>query len=642
MCGINGILSLGNFTDCEATIGAMNENLSHRGPDASGVWSDSKVGVYLGHTRLSIQDLSESANQPFASKSNRYILTFNGEIYNFEILRSELKAKGYTFSTHSDTEVLANLIDCYGIDNALTAIEGMFAFAVWDKEEKELCLVRDRMGEKPLYIFRKDNFFAFSSELKALPCEDDLELDDEALKEFIEYGYLAPDKSPFLSVKKLKPACILKIKNRGNKLVYEERTFWTSSVSRASINKNKSDDIIIDEFDSLLRDTVEKEMIADVGVGVFLSGGIDSSLVASVMTDLSEKPINTFTVAFGEAEFDESSYARAIAEDLGTNHHEIHLSPEECIATVENLGVILDEPFGDPSIIPTYLICREARKSVSVCLSGDGGDELFGGYNRYTAGKQMNSLRKSVPQAVAQGSAKVAGKILSLILDCDSSARTGVAKIQRSLSVKNSESLYHELLRSEGWSALTSEIPVSAERSRCTGKNYDFYNKFIESAMDLDQSFYLPCDNLFKVDRASMANSLEVRVPLLNHHIVEFANAQPMGVKIRNGEKKWLLKKTLNRYLNSELFERPKKGFSIPIDTWLRGPLEQFADLHLSNADAIRAAGQCPSRIEKTWQMHLQGKGNFGLILWSVITMVIWMNNRKVYSQKFAGVKYGI
>ena len=577
MCGITGFLTK-NYNSKD--LQKITDSLYHRGPDANGIFFDENIGIGLGHRRLSILDLSTNANQPFFSNCGRYVMVFNGEIYNFEAIANELKNEtGLKQKTASDTEIILEAFVHWG-DNFIHKLNGMFAFAIWDKQNNELKLFRDRIGIKPLYYYWLDNVFAFSSEIKVLTqliTKSKLTINRNSIYDILHLGYTPQTFTAFNEIKKVPSGSFLKVKDKEISIT----KFW-------DLNKQIKTEIIKDEFvakkglENSLKLSVEKQMISDVPLGTFLSGGIDSSLVTALAQKMSTNPINTFSIGFKDDKFDESRYARKIAQELHTNHHEFVLTEKEAIEQVDNLLSIYDEPFGDSSSIPTLLVSKMARKHVSVALSGDGGDEQFLGYGMYQWAKRMNnpviySLRKPI------------NKTLNFI--GDNRIKRGSLVIN-ALSKKNIKA--HIFSQEQGFFSAQEidKLLVSSIKGNFLEENWTLCRELnpMENQALFDLHYYLKEDLLVKVDRASMHHSLEVRVPLLDHEVVSYSLNIDPRLKYKNGVSKYLLKEVLYDYLPKKLFVRPKKGFSIPLSKWLKEDLKYLIDQNLSKV-SIESCG---------------------------------------------------
>ena len=619
MCGFVGSFdSSANVNADELTRRAtqMADAIRHRGPDDSGVWVDAAAGIALGHRRLSIIDLSAAGHQPMASADGRFQLVYNGEIYNFEQLRKELSNTA-SLRGRSDTEVLVEGIAEWGLRATVEKLNGMFGFAVWDTKERTLSLVRDRMGIKPVYYGNCSGTFLFGSELKALRAHPQFnaDIDRSALGSFLEHSYIPSDRSIYQGVHKLPPAHILTLGDGRPKL---ER-YWSIPFDA------KPDPDWNQRFPEVLRDAVQSRMLADVPLGAFLSGGIDSSLVVSLMQSISQRPVKTFTIGFHEAEWNEAPHAAAIAKHLGTEHTELFVTPEQARDVIPMLPAMYDEPFADVSQIPTFLVCQMAREHVTVCLSGDGGDELFGGYDRYHHIRGINDKRKMVP-----GFAR--GPLASIITHPllrklrgkaprDSSLWRGVLKS------KDLRELYLYLHRHwrEPNQLVVGYAPESGTPFRQNAAFDNTPSGELFTMMAIDHEAYLPDDILVKVDRASMAVSLEARVPLLDHRVAEQAWRMDPNRRFDGAKKKEPLRKILSQQVPLELFDRPKAGFGVPIDSWLRGPLRDWAESLLSE-DRLRREGYLqPKPIREKWEQHLAGDADWQYLIWDVLMFQAWL-----------------
>ena len=638
MCGIAGIFGY-HDPDLSVTVSKMVEAIRYRGPDDSGIWCDTSYGLALGHARLSILDLSPEGHQPMLSSSGRYVLSYNGEIYNFSELRPELERAGARFRGHSDTEVMLAAFEMWGLEKSIQRFVGMFAFALWDRVERHLSLVRDRMGEKPLYYGWCGESFLFGSELKALCvhpswCGD---INRGVLASYMRYGYVPLPHSIYQGICKLLPGTWFKISaddQPGHMPV--PITYWSArEVAMQGPLTDLSDAAATVALDSLLRQAVGRQMISDVPLGAFLSGGIDSSIIVALMQCQSSGPVRTFSIGFNESDYDEARYAKLVAAHLGTDHTELYLSAEEALDVIPRLSKIYDEPFGDSSQIPTHLLAALARKHVTVALSGDGGDELFGGYNRYFWGRSIWNRIGSVPQGFRHGVGRMMTALSPTAWD-----RIGtllprrlrqptlgdrIHKLASIIDVDGPDELYIRLV-SQHWEPDSlivgaDETPIWADAEAAALCRSDF----TERMMFHDLVGYLTDDILTKVDRAAMAVSLETRVPLLDHHLVEFTWRLPLAMKIRDGQGKWLLRQVLDRYVPRELIDRPKQGFGIPLDTWLRGPLREWAE-ELLDEHRLRHEGYLhPASIRKKWNEHLSGKRNWQHWLWNVLMFQAWL-----------------
>jgi asparagine synthase (glutamine-hydrolysing) len=634
MCGLTGLVAAGATADeLTGNVRRMSDALVHRGPDDSGEWIDDRSGVALGFRRLAILDLSPAGHQPMASPSGRYIATLNGEIYNFEELRPELDA---SWRGHSDTEVMVAAFDAWGVREALARFTGMFAIAVWDRTLRRLLLIRDRMGVKPLYYALMGNTFLYASELKALRQHPRFEgrIDRGALQLYLRSMYVPAPWSIYEGVFKLMPGTMLTFDPATRAI--ETTTYWSvrGAVMRGLEHRFRgSEEEASHELEKLLRDAVRRRMVADVPLGVFLSGGVDSSLVTALMQAQSAVPVRTFTIGFTDAAYDESPFAAAVARHLGTNHTEVHLTPDDVVSVIPKLPSMYDEPFADSSQIPTHLVAQLARRHVTVALSGDGGDELFGGYNRYFIGQNLfrrlaalpRSLRPALGRLLTAVPPRVWDRLLAPVLR---QPRPGerVHKVARVLAADDPDAMYFELVSHWSNVVLGGGEAVSPLTDRSTWPPLEDPT---ERMMYFDQLSYLPDDILAKVDRASMAVSLEAREPLLDHRLVEFAWTLPLSMKVHDGKGKRVLRRVLDRYVPRPLIDRPKMGFGMPLEAWLRGRLRDWAE-SLLDAPAMRAQGLLdPGPIREKWEEHVAGKGEWKHHLWAVLMLQAWLANER-------------
>ena len=630
----------------ERAIRRMTDTLIHRGPDDGGVWEDPRAGIALGNRRLAIVDLSPEGHQPMHSASGRYVLAFNGEIYNFRALYEELKELGHRFRGHSDTEVMLAAFDEWGLARALRRFNGMFAFALWDREERSLHLARDRIGEKPLYYGCVGGVLLFGSELKALRAHPRFrgEVSRNALALYLRHNYIPTPYTIYEGVSKLLPGTRLTIDEAGN--VSGPVPYWSAkAAAEHGVNNffDGSDAEAVDELDGLLRDSIRMRMIADVPLGAFLSGGIDSSTVVALMQAQSERPVKTFSIGFYEEEYSEAGYAKEVAKHLGTDHTELYVTPEEAMSVIPRLPTLYDEPFSDSSQIPTYLVSELARRHVTVSLSGDGGDELFGGYNRYFWGRsiwrkigwmppRLRGAAAGAMTAVSPQAWDLAFKKLGPILPGKLRQRVPGDKLHKLagiLNVENPEVMYTSLVSL--WKDPGSMIAGGYEPPTALTDPAQWADlpDFTQRMMYLDTVTYLPDDILVKVDRASMGVSLEGRIPFLDHRLVEFAWQLPLGMKVRNGQGKWMLRQVLNRYVPNKLIERPKMGFGVPIDVWLRGPLREWAESLLNERRLSDEGFFDPLPIREKWSEHLSGRRNWQYHLWDVLMFEAWLEENR-------------
>lgn len=655
MCGIAGIVapSLYQIEKIKSMAVNMSNSLFHRGPDASGVYVNSKHHFALSHRRLSIQDLSPAGHQPMVSSSQRFYIVFNGEIYNFIPLRNELKRLGHQFRGHSDTEVLLETFDEWGIEDALTRIRGMFAFVVWDSFEREFILARDRMGEKPLFFGWIDNCFVFASELKAINklFNNSLEIHLPALASFFRFGYVPTPYSIYQNIFKLYPGTYLRIPI-SEISQFEEFSpvpghskrapvsYWaldtTSKHGIAEPLENERE--AIDGFDTLLRETILEQKIADVPIGAFLSGGIDSSLISAVMQAVSESPIKTFTIGFREKEFDEAPYAKLIADHIGSEHHEYYVTADDGLNLISDIPKHWDEPFADSSQIPSMLVAKIASRKISVCLTGDGGDELFCGYNRYFMSSRIWNKQQWIPTPLKEIAANTlelvnprAWRFFFQLYNNFSPGNTKqsnfglkIHKLAGQLRMKSPSGVYRYLL---SYFNIPNIILPGVNEADSILDRYPApkLGNFMNDVMFWDQLGYLVDDNLVKVDRSSMAYSLETRLPLLDKRIVEFSWRVPISMKYRNRKSKWLLRQVLQRYIPQRLTERPKMGFSVPISDWLKGPLKKWAgDLMHSEKLQTKLVVLDGKEIDRIWKEHQNGSHDHSHKIWTLCMLFYW------------------
>ena len=642
MCGIAGILLAPGAVDIRSlgTIGRMTTALHHRGPDGEGFWIDRDAGIAFGHRRLAIVDLSETGRQPMHSASGRYVITFNGEIYNFRDLRRELEQAGNAFRGTGDTEIMLCAIENWGLDAAVRRFAGMFAFGLWDLQTRTLHLVRDRMGKKPLYVGLARDALIFGSELKAIRSFPGFtaELDVGAAMAMLTRGWVPDDNCIWRAAFKLPPGSIMSVKAAdlaggpsAGALACRIRHWWSLADVAGAGQREPiagSDEELATELDRLLRIAVRERMVADVPLGAFLSGGIDSSAVVALMQAQSAKPVRTFTIAFSEGGFDEAPYASAVARFLGTDHTELHLSATAAREVIPELPRIWDEPFGDESQIPTLLVSRLARRHVTVALSGDGGDECFAGYSRHFLADRLARQQRFpwlLRLAMAAGAgllARVSLHDLAGRLPLSASARHALRsdrlhRLAHLLEVADEDDLLPRLTGTSA-PALTRRQP-SMKRSGPQGPD-DLLSRLL---LD-DMTGYLPGDILVKLDRASMANSLEGRCPLLDHRIVEFSWRLPADAKVRNGKGKWILRHLLGRYLPRQLIDRPKQGFDVPVGAWLRGPLRSWACDLIATARLSGAGILDFTKVDTCWRDHIDGKRDRARDLWPVLMFEAW------------------
>ena len=663
MCGLFGALYHPHLASVDIDNFAKKALLSldHRGPDDSGTWKDSSSRIVLGHTRLSILDLTEAGHQPMESACSRYMLVFNGEIYNHISLRKDLDGTNHPpiWRGHSDTETLLACFASWGISKTLERVTGMFAFALWDRFEQRLFLGRDRFGEKPLYYGWSEGSFIFASELKAIRSFNGLnnQIDRNVLSLYMQFMYVPTPYSIYKNIYKLESGCLLEIDQSEfysvpTQTPFAPLNFKGLSIRRwydlYSVAKNGTNSLFTDESEALktledtLLDSVRSQLISDVPIGAFLSGGVDSSIIVALMQKLSTHPIKTFSIGFDEGSYNEAHYAKAVAQHLGTNHHELYVSPKDAMSVIPNLPDLYDEPFADSSQIPTFLVSQLARQKVTVSLSGDGGDELFCGYNRYLWGKLIwnkfqwlpLSLRKvlgatmhSLPTSTWDSLGKLLPNKYTATLLGDKVHRMG----HRLQTIESLDDLYFSLV-AEGYQDIDI---VQGSRKTLLKTRLDEVNPVLgalgsEQRMMLwDSLTYLTDDILTKVDRAAMGVSLETRIPFLDHNVVDLAWRVPLNMKIRDGTSKWLLRQVLYQYVPRELIERPKAGFAIPVGQWLRGPLRDWAE-DLLDLKQIESDGYFNANlVRKRWDEHLSGRYMWTNFLWSILMFNAWLRNNR-------------
>ncbi len=640
MCGIAGLWAPDGTRADEALVRGMTDCLAHRGPDASGVWLESSCGVGLGHRRLSIVDLSPTGSQPMASGSGRFTMVFNGEIYNYRPLRRELEALGVEFRGASDTEVMLAAFERWGVTASVPRFAGMFAFAVWDARERCLWLARDRMGEKPLYMSAIQGRLLFGSELKAVTAGMPARpaIDPLAVASVLRYGYVPAPRSIFRGVEKLMPGeLVCATSSDSGEIVLSRQRYWSVqqavTAGAAARRQPVTMAAAADRVEGLLQEVIADEMVADVPVGAFLSGGIDSSLVVALMQKQSTRPVRTFTIAFEEATHDESAYAAKIAAHLGTDHTEIRLPATQALELMDALPTVFDEPFADSSQLPTWLVSRITRQHVTVALSGDGGDELFGGYSQHTGRDTIRAALGRVPKIgrplVAAGiDALPEAWAEGLITKAGASgwAPAMRRRVVRGLRSEDPGVLYED--RQARWinpgELMSSSWDTEGVDNMRQAATWLAELSEPEQYMAWDAQTYLPDDILVKVDRSAMANSLETRAPLLDHRVFELAWRLPLSVKVTSGEGKLVLREVLGRHVPRPLFERPKQGFSIPLGQWLRTDLRPWAE-DLLQYSASPESPVRPEPLRALWRQHLKGPHDHSERLWSVFVVLQWL-----------------
>lgn len=646
MCGLAGFLFDGQAESFETQLKGMADAISHRGPDASGYWHDASKGIGLAHRRLSILDLSDAGSQPMISPDGRFIVVFNGEIYNHNDIRRTLQVSSLAaleWRGHSDTETLLTGFSLLGVEKTISLATGMFAFALWDRQTSTLTLGRDRLGEKPLYYGWQGETFLFGSELKALQAHEAFaaEIDRGALSLFLRHAYIPAPYSIFAGICKLQPGTLLTVSLAQREPVIS--TYWSGAlvVEQGVAHPFKgSSEQAVDELEKLLLDAVGQQMVADVPLGAFLSGGVDSSTIVALMQRQSSRPVKTFTIGFHEQGYDEAQYAKSVAKHLRTDHTELYVSAEQAFNVVSRLPQLYDEPFADSSQIPTFLVSQLARQHVTVSLSGDAGDELFCGYNRYQLTDKLWRKLSLVPQPLRKLAAKaitsvspnawdklrrVAGSLMHDVPQLGDKLHKG-ASVLASGSV---DELYLGLVSQ--WQDPASVVIMGAEPPTLLRGNVPELSGLtdVDRMMALDLMTYLPDDILTKVDRAAMGVSLETRVPFLDHRVVEWAWRLPQTMKLRDGQTKWILKQVLYKHVPRDLMERPKMGFGIPVGVWLRGPLRDWAEALLDHSRLETEGYLQPAPIRQKWLEHLSGKRNWQYQLWNILMFQSWLEAQR-------------
>jgi asparagine synthase (glutamine-hydrolysing) len=639
MCGLAGFFDLMASlppTDAERTVRRMADAVTPRGPDDGQIWADADVGIALGFRRLAIRDLTPAGRQPMTSADGRYVIVFNGEVYNADDLRPALAARGIAFRGHSDTEVILEACAARGAARAVQDFIGMFAIALWDREQRTLTLLRDRVGIKPLYYGRFGDVWLFGSQPRSLAEHPAwrAELDRDSLAAYLRYGYVPAPRSIYRNLRQLPPGHMVVIDAAGR--VSESRYWDLQDIAAAGVADplDLSDAEAADRLDTLLRDAVRRRMLADVPLGAFLSGGIDSSLVVALMQAQSERPVKTYSIGFHEARYNEAEHARRVAAHLGTEHHELYVEPGHALEVIPDIPEWYDEPFADSSQIPTFLVSELTRKHVTVALSGDGGDELFAGYNRYARARELLGHVQGLPDGLRRGLAAGLRAVptdwyagLGRLLTAGRRGRLlgdRAERMARLLDPATELKLYRDLVAQ--WPDPAALVPGSTEPESPLWQvaTHAALADPTDRMQLVDMLTYLPDDILTKVDRASMAVSLEVRVPILDHRVLDLAWRLPQRFKVRDGETKWLLRQVLYRYVPRALIERPKMGFGVPVDEWLRGPLRAWAEDLLSEHALAEDGLLDPKPIRALWAEHLTGGVDWQYRLWVILMFQAW------------------
>ncbi len=649
MCGLAGFFGPPSRNDSELQSIAqrMNDTIYLRGPDSHGVWSDQQHGIALGHRRLSILDLSPEGHQPMTSQNGRFVIVFNGEVYNFQELRKELEPHGHTWRGHSDTEIMLAAFCQWGVAEATKRFNGMFAFAVWDRDEKKLHLGRDRLGEKPLYYgWLADGTLLFGSELKTFKPYPGFAptINRDAIAGLLKLNYIAEPHSIYEGIQKLPPAALLTWD--GSAARPKPQLYWSmKEVAETSLSNpfKGSETEAVDQLEALLKDAVGIRMISDVPLGAFLSGGVDSSTIVALMQAQSSKPVRTFTIGFHEKNYNEALFAKEVAQHIGTDHTELYVTPKDALDVIPKIPELYDEPFSDYSQIPTFLVCQLARQHVTVALSGDAGDELFSGYERYFVGRKVWNKISALPfwgrGALASSLTMLSARTLNTLIEPFKSLLPAkyhhvsvgdkLHKLAEVLRVTEPVDMYQNLV--SHWKHPDQIVINGREPSTALidHANWPRVPDFTHRMMHLDMETYLPGDILVKVDRASMGVSLEGRIPLLDPRVIEFAWRLPLSMKVKGDTGKWALRQVLYRHVPERLIDRPKMGFSVPIGAWLRGELRDWAEALLDESRLKREGYFHPAPIREKWAEHLAGSRNWQYYLWDVLMFQAWLEAQR-------------
>jgi len=636
MCGVAGILGQGSRTDLGQTVKLMSDAMVHRGPDGAGIWEDENVA--LAHRRLSILDLSEAGAQPMLARSGRYVISFNGEIYNHAELRRQLELRGpVPWRGHSDTEVILEAVDQWGCLRTLEAMVGMFAIIVWDRELRRLLLARDRLGEKPFYYGRVNGGFVCASELHAFRRIPGWStgISRRSLSGFMRNGYVSGASTIYESVFRLPPGHFLEV-CLDPSMDLTPLPYWTPVTDRDS-QLQVEDEMAVAQLETLLDEAVRHQMMSDVPVGAFLSGGVDSSTVVALMQKNSNRRVQTFTIGFNDPQFDESAYAAEVARHIGTDHVSLEISPKDALSVIADIPRIYDEPYADASQVPTILVSRLAARTVKVALSGDGADELFGGYNRYLVTNRVWNHLQRIPMPMRRGMSRMMQSISPGQWEgLQSMGGTFWGALKRQSQVGDKALKFANIIPACNESDLYGRITAlwGSEENPVLGVDGHGYPDLplgnwalCERMMRADTLAYLPDDILVKVDRAAMAVSLETRAPFLDHRVVEFAQRLPLNLKIKQGKSKWILRQILYKHVPKQLVDRPKMGFGVPIGDWLRGPLRDWAESLLDERRLREEGYLSPQQVRTCWKDHLSGQRNFQYRLWAVLMFQSWLES---------------
>lgn len=647
MCGIAGFWDAEGSPggDAQACIARMIQTLRHRGPDDEGVWVDHEAGIALGLRRLAVVDLSCEGHQPMFSASGRYVVVFNGEIYNFAELRPQLPGP---FRGSSDTEVMLAAFERWGIEDSLRRFNGMFAFALWDRQERCLYLSRDRLGEKPLYYGWLGKVFVFGSELKAVRAHPAFaaSIDRDVLALFFRHNYVPAPYSIYQGIYKLLPGTVLRMSSGERQVTPAPVAYWSARAAAEQGTKNPfsgSEREAVEQLDLLLADSVRLRMIADVPLGAFLSGGIDSSTIVALMQAQATGRVKTFSIGSHDRPYNEADYAAAVAQELGTEHTELYVTADEAMAVIPRMPFLYDEPFADSSQIPTYLVSQLARQKVTVSLSGDGGDEVFGGYTRYLWGQRIWNFVSSKPGFVKQAGLRAITAVSPETWNRVFSAARPILprglrrslpgdkfhKLAAIMRTTDPETMYRELVSIRGDALALAPGARALPTTLSTREEWLADPDILQKMMYLDTVTYLPDDILVKLDRASMGVSLEARAPFLDHRVVEFAWSLPIEWKVRSGQGKWLLRQVLDKYVSKKLLDRPKWGFGVPIHSWLRGPLRDWAETLIEPSRLRREGYLNPEMVQQNWRQHLSQHHNWGEAMWGVLMFQSWLEGER-------------